>query len=29
LMLGAEAVWVGTRFVTARESNAPEAGKQA
>ncbi|OBT38748.1 hypothetical protein VE00_10462 [Pseudogymnoascus sp. WSF 3629] len=29
LMYGAGAVWVGTRFVTARESNAPEGGKQA
>lgn len=29
IMYGAGAVWVGTRFVTARESNAPEGGKQA
>ncbi|KAL4897844.1 2-nitropropane dioxygenase [Aspergillus ambiguus] len=29
LMMGANAVWVGTRFVTARESAAPEAGKKA
>ena len=29
LMMGAHAVWVGTRFVTARESNAPKLGKKA
>ncbi|KAK5261241.1 hypothetical protein LTR40_002610 [Exophiala xenobiotica] len=29
LMLGASAVWVGTRFVTAKESGAPEAAKRA
>jgi NAD(P)H-dependent flavin oxidoreductase YrpB (nitropropane dioxygenase family) len=29
LMLGASAVWVGTRFVTARESGAPEVAKRA
>ncbi|KAL3486067.1 2-nitropropane dioxygenase [Aspergillus germanicus] len=29
LMLGASAVWVGTRFVTARESSASRLGKQA
>lgn len=29
LMMGANAVWVGTRFVTARESAAPTAGKKA
>ena len=29
LMMGAGAVWVGTRFVTARESHAPQQGKQA
>ncbi|KAK5055991.1 hypothetical protein LTR84_012541 [Exophiala bonariae] len=29
LMLGAGAVWVGTRFVTAKESGAPEVAKQA
>ncbi|KAJ5668462.1 uncharacterized protein N7477_007032 [Penicillium maclennaniae] len=29
LMMGASAVWVGTRFVTARESAAPELGKKA
>ncbi|KAF9886171.1 hypothetical protein FE257_011996 [Aspergillus nanangensis] len=29
LMMGANAVWVGTRFVTARESAAPQQGKQA
>ena len=29
LMLGAGAVWVGTRFVTARESGAPEVAKKA
>jgi NAD(P)H-dependent flavin oxidoreductase YrpB (nitropropane dioxygenase family) len=28
-MLGASAVWVGTRFVTAKESGAPEAAKRA
>lgn len=28
LMLGANAVWIGTRFVTARESGAPEAAKK-
>jgi len=29
LMLGAQAVWVGTRFVAARESGASEYGKKA
>lgn len=29
LMLGAEAVWIGTRFVTARESGASEFAKKA
>jgi NAD(P)H-dependent flavin oxidoreductase YrpB (nitropropane dioxygenase family) len=29
LMLGAQAVWVGTRFVSARESNASEYAKKA
>ncbi|KAI9372227.1 Nitronate monooxygenase-domain-containing protein [Aspergillus egyptiacus] len=29
LMMGAKAVWVGTRFVTARESAAPTQGKKA
>ena len=29
LMMGADAVWVGTRFVTARESAAPTLGKKA
>ncbi|KAH8802474.1 2-nitropropane dioxygenase [Xylogone sp. PMI_703] len=29
LMLGASAVWVGTRFVTAKESGASEQAKQA
>lgn len=29
LMLGASAVWVGTRFVTAKESGAPEVAKRA
>ncbi|KIX02422.1 uncharacterized protein Z518_08363 [Rhinocladiella mackenziei CBS 650.93] len=29
LMLGASGVWVGTRFVTAKESGAPEAAKRA
>ena len=29
LMMGANAVWVGTRFVTARESAAPKLGKKA
>ncbi|KAK4937654.1 hypothetical protein LTR10_021800 [Elasticomyces elasticus] len=29
LMLGAGAVWVGTRFVTAKESGAPEVAKRA
>lgn len=29
LMLGAAAVWVGTRFVAAKESGAPEAAKRA
>ena len=29
LMLGASAVWVGTRFVTAKESGAPESAKRA
>lgn len=29
IMMGAGAVWVGTRFVTARESAAPKLGKQA
>jgi len=28
LMLGASAVWVGTRFVTAKESGAPEYAKR-
>lgn len=28
LMLGASAVWIGTRFVAARESGAPEISKQ-
>ena len=28
LMLGANAVWVGTRFVTARESLVPDSTKQ-
>ncbi|KIW48774.1 uncharacterized protein PV06_01339 [Exophiala oligosperma] len=28
LMLGASAVWVGTRFVTAKESGAPEVAKK-
>lgn len=28
LMLGADAVWIGTRFVTARESGAPEVAKR-
>lgn len=28
-MLGASAVWVGTRFVTAKESGAPEGAKRA
>jgi len=29
LMLGAGAIWVGTRFVTAKESGAPEVAKKA
>lgn len=29
LMMGANAVWVGTRFVTALESAAPKLGKKA
>ncbi|OQU97603.1 hypothetical protein CLAIMM_03506 [Cladophialophora immunda] len=29
LMLGASAVWVGTRFVTAEESEAPEQAKES
>ncbi|KIX98819.1 uncharacterized protein Z520_05280 [Fonsecaea multimorphosa CBS 102226] len=29
LMLGADAVWVGTRFVTARESGSPQISKRA
>ena len=29
LMLGAEAVWIGTRFVTAKESGASEFAKKA
>ncbi|KAJ5753602.1 uncharacterized protein N7511_007755 [Penicillium nucicola] len=29
LMMGASAVWVGTRFVAARESAAPKLGKKA
>lgn len=28
LTLGADAVWVGTRFVVAKESNAPKGAKQ-
>jgi NAD(P)H-dependent flavin oxidoreductase YrpB (nitropropane dioxygenase family) len=28
-MLGASAVWVGTRFVTAKESGAPEVAKRS
>lgn len=29
LMLGASSVWVGTRFVTAKESEAPQSAKDA
>lgn len=29
MMMGASAVWIGTRFVTARESAAPKLGKKA
>ena len=29
LMLGASAVWIGTRFVTAKESGAPKVAKEA
>ena len=29
LMMGANAVWVGTRFVTAGESAAPKLGKKS
>lgn len=29
LMLGADAVWVGTRFVTANESAVPDEAKKA
>jgi NAD(P)H-dependent flavin oxidoreductase YrpB (nitropropane dioxygenase family) len=29
LMLGADAVWVGTRFVTANESAAPDGAKKS
>lgn len=29
IMLGASSVWIGTRFVTAKESEAPQSAKEA